>query len=213
MKKLMMIIIAMVICLQINASQEQVTSTSQEKAGWKVVASQTAPDGETQITFENGIDITVYPDKTPKMDKQLNPEGVPELQKELDKLPAETKKELLDAGVEIYIQDGLKTSWKKGVETYGVYFWKSNGITLDAEKESIEKATLHEVGHALDDIHDLSYNDLIKESYEEREIGFRNPHFESSIQEYVAECVLHFYKGDLAEDTKIYKALDSVLWR
>lgn len=213
MKKI--IILAMIIMgLTINTyADNKETNTSQENAGWNIVASQTAPDGETQITFENGMDITLYPDKAPAMDAELNPEKLPELQAELDKLPTETKKELIDAGVQIYIQDDLKTTWKEGVFTYGVYFWETNAITLDAEKESIEKATLHEVGHALDDIHDLSYNDLIKESYEEKEIGFSNPHFESSIQEYVAECVLHFYKGDLAEDTKIFKALDSVLWR
>ncbi|MGL5715322.1 MAG: hypothetical protein ACRCX2_20055 [Paraclostridium sp.] len=210
MKKIITIIAVMMVILTAG----EVQAPAMEKiAGMQVVASQVAPDGEKQVTLENGIDLTLDAnDEIINIDMGLNPEGDVTLEKELEKLPEEVKLEMMKNNVEIYIQEDLINSWEEGYYTYGVYFWDTNAIILDAEKESIEIAFIHEVGHFLDDMHDISYDDRVRESFVEKEISYTNPHFESSVEEYVAECINHFYNGTLDETTKIYKALDSILF-
>lgn len=141
----------------------------------------------------------------------LNPEKIGIIEQELNKVPAKIKQLLIDNGVEIHLQEDLGENYQEGVYTYGIYNFDTNIITMDATENSIELALIHEIGHALDDIYNLRNDSRVIESYEEKEIDFSNPHFESSVVEYVAECIQQFYNGNLAENTKIFDALNNIL--
>lgn len=144
-----------------------------------------------------------------KENKSLNPQQYEVIENELNKLPEKIKRLLVNNEVEITTQNDILDSIE-GVETYGLYYWDSNHIYIDAHDYSVEYALLHEIGHALDDIIDMRTEKIIS-SYEKKEIEYDNEHFYSDIAEYIAQGVHEYFNGTLDKNTDMYKELNKIL--
>lgn len=162
-------------------------------------------------TYFDGKVVEVLDTKTEQSaeDKILNPDGYEVIQKELDKVPTEIKKLLIDNGVEIIINEIADE--KEGFEIYGRYYWDSNLIEMDIHNYSIENALIHEIGHALDDIFNISSSEKIIKSYENKEMNYTNPHHYSEVREYVAQSVEEYYNNTLDKNTLVYEELNNIL--
>lgn len=181
--------------------------------------------GDWDMTFESYEDLknamaTYFNDKEVVVEEPekiiqteenelLNPDKFAVVERELNKVPTGIKKLLVDNGVEILIEDGI-LDIEEGKQTYGLYYWDSNQIVLDAHNYSVEDALIHEIGHALDDLIDMR-TEKIMESYENKEIKYDNDHFYSAIEEYIAQGVHEYFNGTLDKDTDMYKELEKIL--
>lgn len=141
---------------------------------------------------------------------ELNPDLDLTIEKELNKIPASVKNLLIENNVEIMINEGLLEGFNKDLFTYGLYYWESNQIVMDSNASSIEYALIHEVGHALDDILHIR-TEGIYTSYFSNEIVYQNEHFNSCIEEYVAQGIHEYYNNTLEKNSIMYKELNQIL--
>ena len=141
---------------------------------------------------------------------KLNPELNLAIEKELNKIPTSAKKLLIDNNVEIMINDNLLEGFEEGRFTYGLYYWDFNSIVMDSNTSSIEYALIHEVGHAIDDALHIR-TEGVYTSYFSNEIVYKNDHFNSCIEEYVAQGIHEYYNNTLDKNSIMYKELDQIL--
>lgn len=141
---------------------------------------------------------------------ELNPQNNIVIEKELNKIPSYIKKLLIDNNVELFIDEELLEGFQEGLYTYGLYYWDLNNIVIDVNASSIEYALIHEIGHALDDILNIRTKGIF-ESYLNNEIVYENEHFNSCIEEYIAQGIHEYYNNTLAKNSIIYKELDTIL--
>jgi hypothetical protein len=128
---------------------------------------------------------------------------------ELNKLPNRIKGALIRNGVTIEINDSAVK--RLGLTVAGFYSYDDRKIVLKHNDDSIEYALLHEIGHALDHIANISNQKAIRSSYGCYEVPFNHDYFYSSVEEYVAQSISDFYNDKLPRHTIMYNELHAVL--
>lgn len=144
-----------------------------------------------------------------KYNNKLNIYGNAAIETELSKLPKKVKKALVKNRITIEIDDNAILRLGPTVE--GFYNYSDRRIVIKHNEDSIKYALLHEVGHALDHIANISSKKAIKKSYGRYEVSFDNDYFYSSVKEYVAQSIANYCNGTLPKDTAMYKELDIIL--
>lgn len=132
------------------------------------------------------------------------------IETELNKLSRKIKKALKKNKITIEVDDDAVR--RQGINVEGFYSYFDRKIVLKSNEDSIKYALLHEIGHALDHIANISNEKAIKKSYMRREISFDNDYFYSTIKEYVAQSIADYCNGILPKDTIMYNKLDVILF-
>ena len=150
---------------------------------------------------------------TEENEKYFNPYNYTQVNYELDKLPADIKNLLIENNIQFAYKN--IESQNKNEKIYGQYYWDDNLIIIDKDDFSIEYAFIHEIGHALDDIYNISANKTLIQCYNNKEITFtdveNNEYFYSEIREYVAQAIQEYYNNTLDKNSNTYKELDKIL--
>lgn len=144
-----------------------------------------------------------------KYSNRLNTYDNVAIETELSKLPKKVKKALIKNGITIEINDNAVM--KQGINAEGFYSYYDRKIILKHNEDSIKYALLHEIGHALDHIANISDKKAIRKSYGRYEIQFEYDYFYSSVEEYVAQSIAEYCNGTLPKDTTMYRELDVIL--
>lgn len=164
-------------------------------------------------TVEAMIDSNNEPGTTAsintKYNSKLNTYGNAAIETELSKLPKKVKKALVKNRITIEINDNAVR--RLGPTTEGFYSYGDRRIVIKHNEDSIKYALLHEIGHALDHIANISSKKAIKKSYGRYEVPFDNDYFYSSVEEYVAQSIAEYCNGTLPKNTTMYNKLDIIL--
>lgn len=144
-----------------------------------------------------------------KYNNKLNTYGNAVIETELSKLPKKVKKALVKNRITIEINDNAVR--RLGPTTEGFYSYSDRRIFIKHNEDSIKYALLHEIGHALDHIANISNEKAIRKSYGRYEVPFDNDYFYSSVEEYVAQSIAEYCNGTLPKDTTMYRKLDVIL--
>jgi hypothetical protein len=132
------------------------------------------------------------------------------IEAELSKLHKRIKKALVKNKISIEIDDDAVR--RRGINVEGFYSYYDRKIVLKSNEDSIEYALLHEIGHALDHIANISKEKDIEKSYMRREILFDYDYFYSTIEEYVAQSIAYYCNGILPKESIMYNKLDTILF-
>ena len=133
-----------------------------------------------------------------------------QVSKELNKLHYKVKKLLIDNNISIEYDTIEQIEENRTI--HGTYYWNDNKIIINNDNFSIEYALIHEIGHSLDDILDISANEVLQDCYIESEIQFNdNDYFYSDFREYIAESIKLYFNNQLDINTKTYKELNQIL--
>lgn len=160
-------------------------------------------------TVEAMIDSNNEPKANTKYNNKLNSYKNIAIETELNKLPKKIKKALVKNKITIEINDNAVR--RLGPTTEGFYSYSDRKIVIKHNEDSIKYALLHEIGHALDHIANISSQKAIKKSYGRYEVQFDNDYFYSSVEEYVAQSIAEYCNGTLLKNTTMYKKLDIIL--
>lgn len=144
-----------------------------------------------------------------KYNSKLNTYGNAAIETELSKLPKKVKKALVKNRITIEINDNAVR--RLGPNTEGFYSYGDRRIVIKHNENSIKYALLHEIGHALDHIANISSKKAIRKSYGRYEVPFDNDYFYSSVEEYVAQSIAEYCNGTLPKNTTMYNKLDIIL--
>ena len=160
-------------------------------------------------TYIDGKEVIIKNDRVEE-NKTLNPDNYSVVEYELNKLPYEIKQLLIDNDV-IITYENILESYEEGKYTHGVYYWNDNTILMNSSDYSIEYALIHEIGHALDDILNISENEILNRCYEEKEVYFNNNHFYLDVREYVAQSIHEYFNGTLDEESNTFEEIDNII--
>lgn len=127
----------------------------------------------------------------------------------LNRLPYKLLNDINDSNVSIILDSNFLNENNNKYDAK--YTYSTKIITIDSSNKSIEHSLYHEIGHYIEDKYQLRNNDIILKSFLDEEFYFGSNYYNESIKEYIAESINHYLKGDLYEDSELYKELDSVL--
>lgn len=134
-----------------------------------------------------------------------------EVEKELDKLSKQALSDLKSIGIDIVVENHIDESRAASTGGRGVAgYYDSNERIVYVEKEHIEWALTHEIGHALDYNFLISNDPRVKASYDSKEIKFEiyEDYYYSSIEEYIAESYKMYCNDKLNANTYMYEVFE-----
>lgn len=157
----------------------------------------------------------IEPELSEGANRELNVFGYTAVENELNKIDESVKELLVANDVYVLFNEELIESREStvGFGVSGYYNYDMNLVVMSESTRNIEQALIHELGHALDDILGLEYNDGIVDSYSMKEVEFSDnaDYYYQNISEYIAESIEYYYNGLLDTDSIIYQELDYVL--
>lgn len=165
--------------------------------------------------YGEDVELKLIEEEVSSADKELNPLGYTVVNDLLDNLSESTKELLVANEVQIIFNSDIveRQERRPGFYVSAFYNYDNNVVVMREDLPEIERSLIHELGHALDDILGLRYNDGIIDSYIEGEVTFTDnaDYYNSCIEEYIAESIEYYYNGLLDESSVIYQELDYIL--